>query len=460
MAALEPVVSLEILLVEDDPALRAMLVKHLPEHRIREAATLEEARQQLLPLPDVVLTDVHLGAESGLDLAGELQTRQPGLPVIVMTAFGDLSVAIDALRSGAWDFLTKPLDLEVLRAALDRAGELHRLRREVRALRRQARSTEPFQGLVGESPVMAGLFRLLERAAAVPSSVLVRGESGTGKELVARALHQASPRAERPFVPLNCAAVPEALLEGELFGHTKGAFTDAHADRTGLVLEAHTGTLFLDEIGDMPMAVQAKLLRVLQERRVRPLGTSRDVGVDVRVVAATHQDLDVLVERGLFREDLLYRLDVLRIDVPPLRDRGTDILLLAQRFLSQFSERFGRSVGSISPEAMAKLMDHRWPGNVRELQNCVERAVVLCDGDVLGVDDLPDKVRRARVVSAVPAAVTGAAAGPLLSLAELERRHIEAAMAALDGHRGKVAEALGIDRKTLYRKLSSYGYSA
>jgi DNA-binding NtrC family response regulator len=443
---------LDILVVEHDPAVLALLVDALSMHRLRTVGSLADARAALSPPPDLVLLAVELGQEAGLELAHEIRDRQLGIPVVLMTAKHDLDVAVDGIRAGAWDLLVQPIDTGLLLAAVQRAAELTLLRREVRSLRRQARVTAPFRGLVGESPPMRRLFRMIERVAEVSSSVLVRGESGTGKELVAVAIHQASPRATRPFVPLNCAAVPETLLEGELFGHTRGAFTDAHADRSGLIVQAHTGTLFLDEIGDMPLSVQAKLLRVLQERRVRPLGASRDIGVDVRIVAATHRDLDKLVDEGRFREDLLYRLDVVRLDVPPLRDRGTDILLLAQRFVAHFAERFGREAASLSPEACSRLLAHRWPGNVRELQNCMERAVVLCEGAVVGIDDLPERVTRRRAAEAgVPVQPV-----PLVTLAELERAHIERAMAVLGGHRGRVAMALGIDRKTLYRKLTAY----
>ena len=440
----------QILLVEDDAALRAMLIRTLQGFDVRAAATLAEARRMLDPLPDAVLTDVHLGADSGLTLAAELHRDHPRLPVLVMTAFGDLSIAVDALRAGAWDFLTKPVDLELLESALSRATEMHRLRREVRELRRTARLTRPYQDLVGECGPMVRLSNLIERIASVSTSVVIQGESGTGKELVARALHTASTRKAHAFVPINCAAVPETLLEAELFGHVRGAFTDAHVDRTGLLVQAHQGTLFLDEIGDMPPSIQAKLLRVLEERKVRPLGAREPVDVDVRIVAATHRDLDALVEAGAFRQDLLFRLDVFRLDVPPLRERGTDVLLLAQRFVGEFAARFEQQVSGITPEAAARLMDYRWPGNVRELRNCIERAVILCEHEELQLADLPPKLQ----------AVVHESVGDdarLFPLAEVERRHIRKAMDVLGGHRGRVAEVLGIDRKTLYRKLASYG---
>jgi two-component system response regulator HydG len=449
-----------VLVVEDDPALLRLLSQALPHADVRLATNLDEAHAALEPAPDAILTDVHLGPESGLDLLRHVREVHPSVPVLVMTAFGDVSVAVEALRSGAYDFLTKPLDLSVLRAALDRALETRRLRREVHALRREVRIHRPVHQLVGESPAIRSLHQLVSRVGPTQSSVLIQGESGTGKELVARALHDHSPRATKSFTALNCAAIPESLLESELFGHRAGAFTDARAPRRGLFQQTDGGTLFLDEIGDLPLSMQAKLLRVLQERTVRPVGSDADVPIDVRVIAATHRDLDALVAEGRFREDLLFRLDVINIEVPPLRARGRDILLLAQTFLHRLAKQLDRTTPSLAPEAARLLLDHPWPGNVRELQNSMERAIVLCDGDTIEVGDLPPRLRRAGVPATEPGAVQLPDAAHLLPLEEVERRYILQVLNAVGGRRAEAARILQVDRKTLYRKLERWSLEA
>jgi len=450
-----------VLVVEDDPALLQLLSKALPQADVRLAGNLDEARAALMPPPDAVLTDVHLGPESGLDLLRHLQQVHPSIPVLVMTAFGDVSVAVQALRAGAYDFLTKPLDLSVLQAALDRALETRRLRREVSALRREVRIHRPVNQLVGESPAIRALHQLVARVGPTSSSVLVQGESGTGKELVARALHDHSPRADQAFTALNCAAIPESLLESELFGHRAGAFTDARTQRRGLFQQTDGGTLFLDEIGDLPLAMQAKLLRVLQERTIRPVGSDTDVSIDVRVVAATHRDLEALVGEGRFREDLLFRLDVINIEVPPLRERGRDILLLAQTFLHRLATQLARSTPTLSPEAARILLEHPWPGNVRELQNSMERAIVLCDGDSIEVGDLPRRLLRAKPSPAANhESVQLPDASALLPLEEVERRYILQVLHAVGGRRAEAARILQVDRKTLYRKLERWSQEA
>jgi DNA-binding NtrC family response regulator len=324
-----------------------------------------------------------------------------------------------------------------------------------RALHQRLQQMHRIGSLLGDSGAMRELFSLIERVAEVDSAVLIAGESGTGKELVARALHDRSLRHDRPFVALNCAALPEPLLESELFGYVRGAFTDARTDRRGLLLEAADGTVFLDEIGDMPLGIQAKLLRVLQDRRVRPVGGNREVAVSARVIAATHRDLDAEAEAGRFRTDLLYRLDVIRLELPPLRDRGADVLLLAQHFLSHSAERLGRPVRGLSDAAVRQLAGYPWPGNVRELQNCMERAVVLAQGPLLEVADLSPKVRR----WALPGTISAEGQPDprmLPTLADVERQHIERTLAACDGSRTHAATVLGIDRKTLYRKLERF----
>ncbi len=445
-----------VLVVEDDPALQSLLRKALPYADVRVASDLASARDALQPAPDAVLTDVHLGPESGLELLRQLRKEHPSMPVLVMTAFGDVSVAVEALRAGAYDFLTKPLDLSVLRVALDRALETRRLRREVNALRREVRIHRPLQQLVGDSPAVRRLQELIARVGPTHSSVLIHGESGTGKELVARALHANSPRAERAFTALNCAAIPESLLESELFGHRAGAFTDARNQRKGLFQQTDGGTLFLDEIGDLPLGMQAKLLRVLQERTVRPVGSDADVPIDVRVIAATHRDLESLVAEGRFREDLLFRLDVIAIEVPPLRERGRDILLLAQTFLTKLARQLERPAPTLAPEAARLLLDYPWPGNVRELQNSMERSIVLCEGDQIEVADLPPKLRRG-VTLPSPQMPVIPDPSAMLPLEEVERRYIMQVLELVGGRRAEAARILQVDRKTLYRKLERWG---
>ena len=459
-----------VLVVEDDPALAQLLVEALPRLDFR-AVSVPEAAAASDAIDahgvDLVLTDVQLGSGSGIQLCAELHEARPELPILVMTAFGTLDTAVEALRAGAFDFLTKPIDLELARIALRRAIEHRDLRQEVHRLRRRARAPAA-NGLVGESPAMEGLRRMMERVARVDSSVLITGESGTGKEVVARAVHEMGPRQRLPFVAINCGAVPDALLESELFGHVRGAFTDARSARTGLFVQAHGGTLLLDEIGDMPLPLQVKLLRVLQERRVRPVGAESEIEVDVRVMAATHRSLAEIAANGQFREDLLFRLDVIRLTIPPLRERGNDVLLLAQGFVTRFAERFDKPMQGITAEAARRLLAHTWPGNVRELQNCMERAVVLAEADQVRLVDLPDTVRAALPTTTssarAPALVSAPAVPPrvpapdgLEPLADVEQRPLRHVLQAVGGNRSRAAEVLGIDRKTLYRKLEAWG---
>jgi len=371
----------------------------------------------------------------------------------VMTGHGSMDAAIGAIRAGAYDFTTKPIDMESLDLLLSRAARHGRLESEVRRLRvevghRDTSST----GLVGESPVMRRLLDMLERVSDSDAAVLVTGDSGTGKELVARALHDRSPRRDRPFVAVNCAALPANLLESELFGHARGAFTDAKKARPGLFVEAQGGTLFLDEIAELPLELQPKLLRVLQERKVRPIGESREVEVDTRIVAATNRDPELEVEEGRFREDLFYRVNVIRIHVPPLARRGNDILLLSQHFLEQIAEHAERPVVGLTPEVAAKLLEYDWPGNVRELENAMERAVALARYDRITLDDLPDRIRDHRSDRIVLADATE----HLPTLQQLERRYLEHVLKLAGGNKTQAAQLLGLDRRTLYRKLERY----
>jgi two-component system response regulator HydG len=403
---------------------------------------------------DVVVTDIQLQGMSGLDLCRRIAADRPDVAVVVITGFGSMETAIGAIRAGAYDFITKPFDLDALALALERAAKHRALRREVSRLRRVARESDRFGELLGTSPTMRKIYDLIERVSETDASVLVTGESGTGKELVARSIHERSRRRHGPFVAINCAAVAENLLESELFGHVKGAFTDARQGRGGLFVEANGGTLFLDEIGELPLGLQPKLLRALQERKVRPVGGTNELGFDARLITATNKDLESAVEEGRFRGDLFYRIDVVHVPVPPLRSRGTDVLLLAQHFAQSFSSNFGKSVTGLSPAVGEKLIAYSWPGNVRELANAVERAVALTRSELLMVEDLPEKIRSSEKA---PIAVSSFDPMELVPLEEIERRYILRVLETVRGNRTAAAHALGLDRKTLYRKLKSYG---
>jgi two-component system response regulator AtoC len=447
-----------ILLVDDDQALCETLSLGLRK-RDFEVDARPSAAEALDVLAaggiDAVVTDLHMAGTTGLDLCARVVSRWPDVPVMVLTAFGSLETAVQAIRAGAYDFISKPVEMDVLGIALDRAVRNRRLHEEVKRLRDEAAHPRPRPStLVGDSDTMRRVIDLVDRVADAEVSVLVTGESGTGKEVVARALHARSRRAKGPFVAVNCAAVPEPLLESELFGHVRGAFTDAKESRVGLFQQAGGGSLFLDEIGDMPLTLQPKLLRVLQERTVRPVGSSQEVPVDVRIVAATNRDLEEAIEERRFREDLYFRINVVQLPIPPLRARGADVLQLAQHFATRFAERAGKQVLGISPAVAERLLAYAWPGNVRELQNCMERAVALTLYDHVAVDDLPEKIRdykRSHVL------VAGDDPTELVPMEEVERRYIRRVMEAVGGNKTAAARVLGYDRKRLYRKLEKLG---
>lgn len=413
------------------------------------AAALELVHQHDI---DVVLTDVRMPGTSGLQLCDELHRIRPDIPVVVMTAFGSLETAVSAMRAGAYDFITKPVELDVLGLAIERAVERRRLGQQVKLLSEQQASERPILELLGDSPAMQQIYSQLPRLAASDASVLITGESGTGKELVARSIHRLSPRANRPFVAINCAAVSESLLESELFGHTRGAFTDARTERKGLFLEAEGGTLLLDEMGDMPAAMQVKLLRALEENRLRPVGSDREIPFDVRVLSATHRDLETAVEEERFRQDLFYRINVIQLHLPPLRGRGTDVLMLAKYFVEKFAAKTGRPIEGIDQAVAERLLAYSWPGNIRELRNVIERAVTLTRHNLLTVEDLPEKVRDHRGSTVF---IGGDDPNELVPMEEIERRYIAHVLKAAGNNQSQAAKILGVDRKTLYRKLKS-----
>jgi DNA-binding NtrC family response regulator len=447
-----------ILLVDDDRALGDTLSLGLRRRGYaadcRTSAPEAFAALEAEPY-DAVVTDLAMAGSTGIDLCARVLERWPDIPVLVLTAFGSLESAVQSIRAGAYDFISKPVEIDVLVISIDRAVKHKRLREEIKRLRDEAsRSSDRPAELVGESEAMRRVYDLVGRVADAEVSVLVTGESGTGKEVVARALHVQSRRSRGPFIAINCAAVPEALLESELFGHVRGAFTDAKETRVGLFQQAAGGTLFLDEIGDMPLALQPKLLRVLQERTARPVGGTQEITIDARIVAATNRDLEEAIEERRFREDLYFRINVVQVPLPPLRARGGDVLVLAQHFTTRYAARAGKDIVGISPQAAERMMAYAWPGNVRELQNCIERAVALTRYDHIAVDDLPEKVRDYRRSHVLVAADDPS---ELVPMEEVERRYVIRVMEAVQGNKTAAARVLGYDRKRLYRKLEKLG---
>ena len=446
-----------VLFVDDDSDMCDLVEDALKRRDFRvdvrnsadEAATAMEQNDYA-----VVVTDVNMKGTSGLEFCRRASESRPDIPVIVVTAFGSMETAVEAIRAGAYDFITKPIQMDNLALTLSRAIQLRTLRDEVKRLRSEAGVPLAFGELVGTSPAVKGVYDLIDRVADSDATVLITGESGTGKELVARALHRFSRRKEGPFVAINCAALPESILESELFGHVRGAFTDAKNAKTGLFVRATGGTLFLDEIGEMPLGMQVKLLRALQERAVRPVGGEQEIPFDARIVAATNRDLESDVAEHRFREDLYYRVNVVRMQVPPLRSRGNDVLLIGQHFLERYARQSNKQVVGISSAAAEKMLAYDWPGNVRELQNCIERAVALTKFDQLVVDDLPEKVRDYRNTRFV---IPTENPSELLSMDEVERRYTLRVLHAVNGNKTLAAQVLGFDRRTLYRKLERYG---
>jgi DNA-binding NtrC family response regulator len=440
-----------IWVIDDDASSRELRARVLGA-RGWSIVTLADGREALERLgregpPDLVVSDIRMAEIGGLEVTEAFQRDAPDTPVILVTAFGNVDGAVEAIRRGAFDYVSKPYDVDAVLLTAGRALEQRRLAAENRALRTQLRDKYRLENAVGRSEAMLQVFKTAARVAQSDATVLIQGESGTGKELVARALHAASPRAAGPFVPVDCGAIAEGVLESELFGHVRGAFTGAQAARRGLFEEAAGGTVFLDEIGDVGAGLQARLLRALQEGTIRRVGANEAIAVDVRVVAATNKDLEAAVRAGRFREDLFYRLNVVTLRIPPLRERREDVPLLAEHFAAKHGRGEG---GAISPELHAILQAYDWPGNVRELENVIARALALNPSGVVVPADLPERVRGA---VPVPARGLPLPAGFRPTLDELSRRYAALVLAECGGNKTRAAEQLGIDRKTLYRIL-------
>jgi len=439
-----------ILVVDDDLSV-ARAIAHMAEslgHATTVAVSVDDALGQLAQAAfDVVLTDLSMPGRSGLDLLRHVQAESPEIPVVLITGKGAIDTAMEAIKGGAYDYLAKPPQLDVLGALLRRAIEKKRMAEEVKHLQREVSKRAPAGEIIGGSPQMLEVYKTLQRVAPSRTSVLILGESGTGKELVARKLHERSPRRAERFVAVNVSAIPEGLLESEMFGHVRGAFTGAMTARRGLFDEAHRGTLFLDEIGDLSQPLQAKLLRVIQEHRLKPVGGNEEHEVDVRLVGATHRDLDAMVQRGLFREDLYYRMNVVSISLPPLRERGPqDIEMLVEHFLHDYEHETGKTAPGVSPEAFELLKAYAWPGNVRELENVVERAVLMSTHGFITPEALPPRVRG--VPSDPPAFAADPGFPPLEVMIE---RYVERVLDHAKGNRTRAAQILGISRRTLHR---------
>lgn len=447
-----------VLVVDDEENIRVVLRTLLRKHQyqVEVAESAEDALDQLERFdPDFVLADVRMQGMTGLELCAELKARSSLATVVLMSAYGSVDLAIEAMKAGAYDYISKPFKQDEVLLALTKAEERETLRRENRALKEAMRKEQSFHDILGKSEAIERVFATISKVADYKTTVLIQGESGTGKELVARALHLGSERKEKRFVPVNCGAIPESLLESELFGHKKGAFTDAHADKTGLFAEADQGTLFLDEIGELPLGLQVKLLRVLQEGRVRPVGATLDGEVDVRVIAATVRDLKREVEEGRFREDLYYRLNVLQITVPPLRDRRDDIMLLAEHFIERNNGRLGTKIRDVDQKARKLLLNYPWPGNVRELENTVERAVVLSESDVIGVGDLPERMREPS--DPIAASLASGELSIKKTARFMEETLIRRALEKTGGNRTAAAKLLEISHRALLYKIKDYG---
>jgi DNA-binding NtrC family response regulator len=449
--------SYRVLIVDDEAGSREALAELMQRwgYDVQTASDGTEAlRRAIEGHPDVILTDLVMPNMDGLWLLRALRAEMPDCPVVLLTARGTIQTAVEAIKEGAYDFIEKPLEVPRLRIVLERALEKKETMREVQLLRRRIAALAPGTDMIGVSPAMQRVAELVKKVAPSNASVVITGQSGTGKEVVARAIHVLSPRKDKPFVALNCSAIPAPLIESELFGYERGAFTGAEQRRLGNFELAHDGTLFLDEIGELPVEVQAKFLRVLEERKFRRLGGRGEVGVDVRVLCATNRDLKEESSRGRFREDLYFRLSVFTIQLPTLRERREDIPVLVHRFIEKYNAETGKRVQGITPAALEVLGGYAWPGNIRELRNTVERAMILAEGDVLGEEHLPPGMQKAGPEAATLRVPLG------IPLEKVEREVILASLERNGGNKSRTAEVLGISEKTLYNKLNRYAAEA
>ncbi|MEZ4443240.1 MAG: sigma-54 dependent transcriptional regulator [Polyangiaceae bacterium] len=446
-----------VLVVDDEENLRVVLRTFLKRqgYEVEVADNGEVALGMVESFgPDFILTDVRMPKMGGLDLLSTLKAKGNDACVIVMSAYGNVDLALEAMQAGAYDYVQKPFKNDEVLLTLKKAEERETLRRENRALKQKVIEDSTFENMLGTSDSIREVFRTITKVADFKTTSLITGESGVGKELVARALHDKSARKDAPFIAVNCGAIPENLLESELFGHKRGAFTDAQADRAGLFEQADGGTLFLDEIGELPLALQVKLLRVLQDETVRRIGDNRDLVVDVRITAATHRDLAAEVKAGRFREDLFYRINVLHIHVPPLRERREDIPLLIDHFIVKNNARLGTAVVAITPEARRLLMSYPWPGNVRELENTIERAMVLTDDDTLDETDLPDRIHQAR--DPIRLQLNSGELSIKKTQRVIEAVLIRRALTQTKGNRTRAAQLLEISHRALLYKIKDY----
>jgi two-component system response regulator AtoC len=446
-----------VLVVDDEENLRLVLRTYLKRegYEVEVASTGDEALALVEGFgPDVILTDVRMPRMGGLDLLATLKAKGIDATVIVMSAYGNVDLALEAMKAGAYDYLQKPFKTEEVLLVLRKAEEREALRRENRALRQEIRKENLFEDILAKSPQMEAIFRTISKIAEYKTTALITGESGVGKELVARAIHRRSSRRGGPFIAVNCGAIPETLLESELFGYKKGAFTDASVDRAGLFEQANHGTLLLDEIGELPLSLQVKLLRVLQEETIRRLGDTKDMKIDVRILAATHRDLGAETRAGRFREDLYYRINVLPIAIPPLRERREDIPILIDHFFSRNNARFGTHIRGLDAESRRLLLEYNWPGNVREVENTIERAMVLCEKDTIGVDDLPERLREAQ--DPIQLHLTSGELSIKKTARIIEEILIRRALTKTKGNRTRAAEVLEISHRALLYKIKDY----
>ena len=453
----------KILIIDDEQQIRRILAALLADHgfTVAEAESGERGIEVCADVqPDVALLDVNLPGMDGLATLSALLNQSPRLDCIMMTAYGTIRSAVEAMRRGAFDYLTKPFDNDELLLIINRALELRRLSREVEELRAELSARYGFNEIVGISPKLQAVFRTMAKVSRVDATVLIEGEPGTGKEMVARALHRQSPRAAHPFVAVNCGAIPQSLFEAEFFGHERGAFTDARDARPGRFEQAQKGTLFLDEVGELPLEMQVKLLRALQEHEVTRLGGRAPIKVDARVIAATNQDLQAAIERGRFREDLYWRLNVVKLILPPLRQRREDIPLIVDHMLERFNQELGLGVTAISPDARRLLELFDWPGNVRELENAVCSAMIMCEEGVVTARDLPPRIRgEAETIERRASDLSRATLAEAVREAteKLEKMMIVSRLGEFGGNRTATADALGVSRKTLFNKMRQHG---